>query len=362
MDRQVAVRTSRETLRQFAEFHLLQEEFITYRTKVELAVTTLREVAKQLHALEIKKVKHKKDGYITATFGSGLAGTALVGGILTTGPFVTAGLFVGTVLSSAGALIVWNAGEKKEVAGCQEKVNNILQDLEAEFAKCVARMRRLYGEDMDVEELGNGVGGVQGGHWRNHGEQGRGLHTVDTIIRNIHMYATEFRQRLNELPADLRGTIEDGLSWITCFLSPAGAARFVNLFRSETSLPDGGGLLQGSPSPGLLCSAPSVPDVPEVNTPVNPRDAKNTYFSSCGKFGKVMYTAGAVMAAWEFYNSITKAGELNKKLQRLRDSSDLLKYEGAAKEVFNISLDLQMILGTVFREDEEDYTLLTVDD
>jgi len=317
LDRQVAVRTSRETLRQYAEFHLLQEEFVTYRTKVEIAVTTLREVARRLHDLEIKKVKHKQDGYITATFGSGVAGTALVGGILTTGPLVTAGLFVGTVLSSAGALIVWNAGEKKEVSDCQEKVNNILQDLEAEFAKCVARMRRLYGEDMDMEELGNGVGGVQGGHWRNHGEQGRNLHTVDTIIRNIHMYATEFRQRLNELPADLRGTIEDGLSWITAFVSPAGAARFVNLFRSESSITDGG-LLHGSPSPGILCASPSVP---EVNAPVNPRDGKTTYFSSCGKFGKVMYTAGAVMAAWEFYNSITKAGELRKELQRLRDSS-----------------------------------------
>ena len=91
---------------------------------------------------------------------------------------------------------------------------------------------------------------------------------------------------------------------------------------------------------------------------------------------KVAYTVGAVFAAFEFYNSITKAGELSKKLQRLRDSSgdtmtqitrnwkqnylfsDLLKYEGAAKEVFNIALDLQLILTTVFRGPEEEYEVI----
>ena len=33
---------------------------------------------------------------------------------------------------------------------------------------------------------------------------------------------------------------------------------------------------------------------------------------------------------------------------------DLLKYEGAAKDVFNIAMDLQIILSTVFKEDRED--------
>ena len=33
---------------------------------------------------------------------------------------------------------------------------------------------------------------------------------------------------------------------------------------------------------------------------------------------------------------------------------DLLKYEGAAKDVFNIAMDLQIILSTVFKEDTEE--------
>jgi len=81
---------------------------------------------------------------------------------------------------------------------------------------------------------------------------------------------------------------------------------------------------------------------------------KKTLFSSCSNLGKVVYTVGAVAAAYELYSSLTKATELTKRLQRLKDSSDLLMYEGAAKDVFNIAMDLQIILSTVFKEDTED--------
>ena len=37
--------------------------------------------------------------------------------------------------------------------------------------------------------------------------------------------------------------------------------------------------------------------------------------------------------------------------------SELLKYNGAAKEVFNISLDLQVILA-IFKEGEEEYEMV----
>ena len=91
--------------------------------------------------------------------------------------------------------------------------------------------------------------------------------------------------------------------------------------------------------------------------------------------GKVLYSVGAVFAAYEFYNSFNKAKELTKWLQRLRDSagrkliiflcffkiilflSELLKYNGTAKEVFNISLDLQVILA-IFKEGEEEYEMV----
>ena len=98
-------------------------------------------------------------------------------------------------------------------------------------------------------------------------------------------------------------------------------------------------------------------------------------YSRCGKVGKVLYTVGAVFAAYEFYSSFNKAKELTKWLQRLRDSagrrffyifvcfkisfflSELLKYNGTAKEVFNISLDLQVILA-IFKEGEPEYEMV----
>ena len=36
---------------------------------------------------------------------------------------------------------------------------------------------------------------------------------------------------------------------------------------------------------------------------------------------QVVYTVGAVAAAYELYSSVTKATELTKRLQRLKDSS-----------------------------------------
>ena len=84
LDRRTAVRCNGEALRQYIEFEQLQTNFITYRTKVindlidtevsqnvkvEMAVESLRDIAKELHELEIKNVKHKKNGYITSTVG-----------------------------------------------------------------------------------------------------------------------------------------------------------------------------------------------------------------------------------------------------------------------------------------------------
>ena len=81
--------------------------------------------------------------------------------------------------------------------------------------------------------------------------------------------------------------------------------------------------------------------------------SSGSLYSKCGKVGKVMYTVGAVFAAYEFYHSMTQAKQFSKQLQRLRDSAELHKYEGTAREVFNICLDLQAIL-TIFNNAEED--------
>ena len=52
-----------------------------------------------------------------------------------------------------------------------------------------------------------------------------------------------------------------------------------------------------------------------------------------------------------------QAQEFSKRLQRLRDAAEVHKYEGSAKEVFSICLDLQALL-TVFKNSEEEYELI----
>ena len=84
----------------------------------------------------------------------------------------------------------------------------------------------------------------------------------------------------------------------------------------------------------------------------------SSLYGKVGKVGKVLYTVGAVFAAYEFYHSLTQAKEFSKKLQRLKDAAELHKYEGASKEVFSICLDLQALL-TIFKNGEEEYEILT---
>ena len=89
--------------------------------------------------------------------------------------------------------------------------------------------------------------------------------------------------------------------------------------------------MPGSVSSNTCCAGSSLdcvlPPSPPVEVPstgsgvVCAQDGKRSIYSSCGKLGKVAYTVGAVFAAFEFYNSVTKAGELTKRLQRLRDAS-----------------------------------------
>ena len=37
--------------------------------QVEIAVEALRDIAREIHEIEVKNVKHKKNGYITSTVG-----------------------------------------------------------------------------------------------------------------------------------------------------------------------------------------------------------------------------------------------------------------------------------------------------
>ena len=91
---------------------------------------TLREVARELHEIEIRSVKTRRQGCITTGLGSSVLGTALIGGIVTANPAVTIGMFAGTVLTSVGSLIVFSKKEEKRVRELEDKVAATLTRLE----------------------------------------------------------------------------------------------------------------------------------------------------------------------------------------------------------------------------------------
>lgn len=178
------------------------------------------------------------------------------------------------------------------------------------------------------------------------------------------------RERIDSVPREVRGLLQDGIQQIQYFISPYGATTLINMLRGESSvnqaIPTGGSveplsccagsavdcLINSSNSTAAGTTADSAAAAAASDTAVVVNNPKKSFYANCGKLGKVVYTVGAVLSAFEFYNSVTKAGELSTKLRRLRDSTDLLKYEGSAKEVFEIALDLQVILSTVFSENQ----------
>ena len=113
-------------------------------------------------------------------------------------------------------------------------------------------------------------------------------------------------------------------------------------------------------SSNVCCAGTDLitPPAPPPLTSSSSEGGVTSVYSRCGKVGKVMYSVGAVFAAYEFYHSLTQAKEFSRRLQRLRDAAEVYKYEGAAKEVFNICLDLQALL-TIFNSVEEEYEVLS---
>jgi hypothetical protein len=341
VERRAAVRSQGEDVRQLVQLKELQHHFVGYRSKLEVATEALRDIAQELHGLEVRAAERHRAGHFATSLGSGVVGGALVGGLVTANPLVSAGLLVGTVLTTAGGVIVMADRQKKRSAELQLQVTAILASLEREYEQCQRGLQQLDGPLDGLEQLRLRLEVAE------RGKPGRGhLKTLYRILANISTFAEGLQSRREALPREVRGLLEQGLAQVQYFISPYGATALVGLLK--------GGAPPGQPVPPAAgTGGPGLAEmVGQVGPPTAPAAGKgNTLFSSCGKLGKVAYTVGAVGAVYQLYTSVAKTTELTKRLQRLRDSSDLLKYEGPAKDVFNISLDLQLILSTVFKEE-----------
>jgi len=345
LERRAGLRSNGARIREVVRLKELQHHFISYRSKVEIAVDALKDIARELHQLEVGAVKKRQTGHVTSSVGSGVLGSALVAGLVTAGPVLTVGLFAGTVLTSVGGLIVFSGRKGARERELEVQVTAILLSLEKEFEQC---QRGL--EELGCPDQGEGLEQLRLRVALAEREGAGGLRAVSNIITNIAHIADNLSSRVGALPREVRSLLGGGLAQVQYFISPYGASALMGLLSGDQpSQPFNAPCTSPSCDPGSLMRVAG-----QGGTPGASACQKKTLFSSCSNLGKVVYTVGAVAAAYELYSSLTKATELTKRLQRLKDSSDLLMYEGAAKDVFNIAMDLQIILSTVFKEDTED--------
>lgn len=344
LERRAALRSNGERIREVVRLKELQHHFISYRSKVEVAVDALKDIARELHQLQVGAVKKRQTGHVTSSVGSGLLGSSLLAGLVTAGPALTLGLFAGTVLTSVGGLIVFSGRKGSRERELEVQVTAILLSLEKEFEQCQRGLEEFGCPDQaeGLEQLRLRVALAEN-------ERPGGLRAVANIINNIAAIADNLSSRVGALPREVRSLLGGGLAQVQYFISPYGASALMGLLNGDQPSPFNAPCTSSGGDPGSLVGVAG-----QGGTPGSSVCQKKTLFSSCSNLGKVVYTVGAVAAAYELYSSITKATELTKKLQRLKDSSDLLKYEGAAKDVFNIAMDLQIILSTVFKEDTEE--------
>lgn len=348
LERRAAVRENREAIRQLVNLKELQHHFVSYRSKVEVAVEALWDIARELHELQVAALKQARTGHLTSSLGSGLLGGALLGGLLTAGPLVTVGLFTGTVLTSLGSLITFTGKEGKRARQLELQVTSILSSLEREYEKCQQSLVDCGGEQLA------GTGGLEQLRLEVEvAERQRpgGLDTVYNILNNIARVSNSINNTAESLPREVRNLLDGGLAQVQYFISPYGASALVNLLRGGGPPAPGGPVSSLAVSPGATARLDAVAGA-AVGAPPTSNCQKKSLYSSLGKLGKVAYTVGAVLTAYEFYSSVSQARDITRKIQTLRDSSELLRYEGAAKEVFNIALDLQLILSTVFKEED----------
>lgn len=361
IERRIAVRSSKEALQRYRDFEQMQNSFISYKNRVEVAIEVLKDITNEIHEIQMKNVKHKKNGYITSTVGSSVLGTALIGGLVTANPLVTVGIFTGTVLTSVGSIIVFTKRDKNRLEELDTQVTGIMLGLEQEFERCHTKVTALNSDVEGIDELRDRL--REASSARQTDDQQRqsrvNLDVVTNVVQNMFNFSQGLRSRINEMPADVRDLLSNSLNQIQYFISPYGASQFANIIKNEVQR----NTANTAKVTDVCCAAPGssvdliTPPAAPIMTEVSETGGTSIY-GKCGKVGKMMYTVGAVFAAYEFYHSLTQAKEFSKRLQRLRDSAELCKYEGAAKEVFSICLDLQALL-TIFNNMDDEYEMIS---
>ena len=188
-----------------------------------MAVEALKDITKEIHEIQLKNIKHKKNGYLTSTVGryflffnqeqkyiickyfSSVLGTALIGGLLTANPVVSVGIFAGTVLTSVGSIIVFTKRDKDRLAELDTQVTGIMLGLEQEFERCHASIASLQHTNGDGDtDTGDSIHQLrdrlrEASASRQLQGQGAGprvnLDVITNVVQNMYNFSQGLRSR-----------------------------------------------------------------------------------------------------------------------------------------------------------------------
>ena len=180
----------------------------------------LKDITKEIHEIQLKNIKHKKNGYLTSTVGrylnqeqkyiickyfSSVLGTALIGGLLTANPVVSVGIFAGTVLTSVGSIIVFTKRDKDRLAELDTQVTGIMLGLEQEFERCHASIASLQHTNGDGDtDTGDSIHQLrdrlrEASASRQLQGQGAGprvnLDVITNVVQNMYNFSQGLRSR-----------------------------------------------------------------------------------------------------------------------------------------------------------------------
>ena len=151
---------------------------------------------------------------------------------------VTVGIFAGTVLTSVGSIIAFTKRDKDRLMELDTQVTGIMLGLEQEYERCHTKIVEL---DLGRSEAGGGIDQLRERlREASMGRQGAGprinLDVVTNVVQNMYNFSQGLRSKVNELPADVRGLLNDSLNQVQYFISPYGASQFMNIIKSTNTL------------------------------------------------------------------------------------------------------------------------------
>ena len=111
--------------------------------------------------------------------------------------------------------------------------------LEQEFERCHTRVASLGNDVGSIDELRDRLREASASRQDSDRSQSArvNLDLVTNVVQNMYNFSQGLRSRVNDMPADVRGLLNDSLQQIQYFISPYGASQFINMIKSKlTSL------------------------------------------------------------------------------------------------------------------------------